>query len=291
MSTAIQKTAEQTPQQKLLAALEVARPSIEKVLPAHLTANRLFKVISSATSRNPKLLNCTIPSIVKSVMQAAELGLEIGGLLGHVYLVPYNNRNAGTTEAQAIVGYQGLLMLARNSGEIENISAHVIYKSDIAHINVADAIIKHEMNLEGNRDNENILAAYCMVHLKGGGRHLEVMTKGDIEKIRKRSKSGNDGPWVTDYSEMARKTVTRRACKWIPRSSEKAAKLDRALELDIEAEGVDATDPKPSLKERLIARAETSTVQEKVLPNGEVVELSPDGIVVPDHVGREPGDD
>ena len=284
MSTAIQKSSS-SPQQILKAELEKYKNAMTEVLPKHLTYDRLAKVVLSATARNPNLLKCSVSSICKATMQAAELGLEIGGLLGHVYLVPYGQ------EAQAIVGYQGLLVLARNSGEIENISAHVIYKDDTAHIDVANATIKHEMNLYGSRDDSSIIAAYCMVHLKGGGRHLEVMTKGDIDKIRKRSKAGGSGPWVTDYSEMARKTVTRRACKWIPRSSEKAQKLDRAMELDIEAETVETMDDALSLKDRVKARAEATSAQETVLPNGEVVELSPDGIPVPEHVGREPGED
>ena len=39
------------------------------------------------------------------------------------------------------------------------------------------------------------------------------MSKVQIDSIRDRSRAGNRGPWVTDYEEMAKKTVLRRALK------------------------------------------------------------------------------
>ncbi|WP_456400610.1 recombinase RecT [Mesoaciditoga sp.] len=47
-----------------------------------------------------------------------------------------------------------------------------------------------------------------------------VMSKGDVEKIRKRSKSPNFGPWVTDYDAMARKAAIKQLCKYLPISVE-----------------------------------------------------------------------
>jgi recombinational DNA repair protein RecT len=46
------------------------------------------------------------------------------------------------------------------------------------------------------------------------------MTRDEVEAIRKRSRSANNGPWATDFDEMAKKTVFRRASKWIELSSE-----------------------------------------------------------------------
>ena len=78
---------------------------------------------------------------------------------------------------------------------------------------------------------------YAVAHLKDGGVQAEVMTLADINAIRKRSRSGDSGPWVTDFGEMARKTVIKRLCKSLPISVELATALEAdsasALSADI----------------------------------------------------------
>ena len=59
-----------------------------------------------------------------------------------------------------------------------------------------------------------------MATLKSGEVSREVMSIDEIEAIRKRSRAANTGPWVTDYSEMARKTVARRHSKVLPMSTD-----------------------------------------------------------------------
>jgi recombination protein RecT len=58
------------------------------------------------------------------------------------------------------------------------------------------------------------------VELDGGTVKTEVLSHEEIEGIRKRSRAGNNGPWVTDWCEMAKKTAFRRATKWLPLSAE-----------------------------------------------------------------------
>jgi recombinational DNA repair protein RecT len=78
----------------------------------------------------------------------------------------------------------------------------------------------------------NLRGAYATVRLKGGGEASVVMTKDEIDAIRKRSKSGNSGPWVTDYEEMAKKTAFKRLTKWVPISAE----VRNAIEVDDDRE-------------------------------------------------------
>ena len=52
------------------------------------------------------------------------------------------------------------------------------------------------------------------------------MTKADVDAIRKRSKASGSGPWVTDYSEMGKKTVLRRMSKRWPLAPELAGAID-----------------------------------------------------------------
>jgi recombinational DNA repair protein RecT len=49
------------------------------------------------------------------------------------------------------------------------------------------------------------------------------MTIDEVDAIRQRSKAASAGPWVTDFEEMAKKTVMRRLLKRAPMSVELAA--------------------------------------------------------------------
>lgn len=198
---------------------ERAKPSIAAVMPKHLTPDRLLKIALTATSRTPALLACSPQSLLLAVMQAAELGLEAGGLLGDGYLVPYKDR------VTFIVGYRGLVNLARRSGQLRSIEAHVVRATDAFEIEFGlETKLVHKPALEG--EPGDVVAVYAVAHFRDGGYQVEVMTRAEVDAIRKRSRAAEDGPWVTDYAEMAKKTVIRRLCKYLPLSPE----LARALE-------------------------------------------------------------
>ena len=122
-----------TPQAKmatLKAALERSLPNIRDIAAKHLTPERLVKVVLGAASRTPLILDCTPISVVKAVLQAAELGLEPGSSLGEFWLVPFKNGKTGQREVQGIPGYRGLISLARRTGEIANLYAEAVYEGD-----------------------------------------------------------------------------------------------------------------------------------------------------------------
>ena len=56
--------------------------------------------------------------------------------------------------------------------------------------------------------------------MKDGSKQCEVMTVADVEKIRQASRGKNSSPWNQHWNEMAKKTVFRRLCKWLPLASE-----------------------------------------------------------------------
>ena len=53
------------------------------------------------------------------------------------------------------------------------------------------------------------------------------MTLAEVDAIRKRSRSGTSGPWVTDFDEMAKKTAIRRHSKRLTLSPEFADALEK----------------------------------------------------------------
>lgn len=203
-----------------LTNLKTIVPHMQKILPKHLTAERMLNIGLVAASKNPMLLECEPISVLRCMMQASTLGLEPDTPLGLSYLVPFRNHKTGKYECQLITGYRGLIDLARRSGNIESIEAHCVFDTDEFDFELGlTPKLKHRPSLF-NESKRNFIAAYAIAKLVGGGVQFEVMSVNDIEEIRLRSKASKHGPWVTDYNEMAKKTVIRRLSKYLPLSTE-----------------------------------------------------------------------
>lgn len=215
---------------------EKSKPSLAAVLPRHMTPERILKIALSAASRTPLLLQCTPQSILLAVMQCAQLGLEPNTPLGLAYLVPYKNNKKDVDgrwnsvyEAQFIPGYRGLIKLAHQSGDVVTIRSRVVRDGDHFEVELgSDERLVHRPNLSLGEDEElrPMVAVYAVAVFKSGATQFEVMSKAQIDSLRKRSKASEGGPWSTDYEEMARKTVLRRLCKSLPLSTELASALD-----------------------------------------------------------------
>lgn len=246
-----------TPQAKmatLKAALEKSLPNIRDIAARHLTPERLVKVVLGAASRTPLILDCTPVSVVKAVLQAAELGLEPGSSLGEFWLVPFKNGKTGQREVQGIPGYRGLISLARRTGEIANLYAEAVYSCDVFKVALGlEPKLEHipDYEDETREDPKKLTFVYAVARFKDGSYQFTVLSRKQIEALRRRSKASDSGPWVTDFEEMAKKTAIRRLAKYLPMSVEMA----KALELQ--------------------ARAEDGTFDEPVVLDGEVIEAEP----------------
>ncbi|MHC4511458.1 MAG: recombinase RecT, partial [Planctomycetota bacterium] len=203
---------------------DAVRNQIAMVAPRHLTPDRIIRIAMTSIQRTPKLLDCTPESLLGSLLTCTQLGLEPDGAAGRAYLVPYK------TTCTLIVGYRGLMELARRSGDIKSLEARIVHENDKFEFEYGSAAgVRHVPKLA---DRGKPIAAYAVAVLKDGGIQYEVMSADEINAIRDRSKAANDGPWKTDWSEMARKTVMRRLCKYLPSSPE----LSQAVTLGDEAE-------------------------------------------------------
>lgn len=234
---------EASPMTTLRDLLKKSESQIKMALPRHMSADRMLRVTLTAVQRTPELLKADPLSVVGSVVQASQLGLEPDGILGHAYLVPFNNRKTGRLECQLIAGYRGLIDLARRSGHVISIAAHIVYENDKFNFSYGlEDKLEHAPCMTSDRGKP--VCAYAVARMREGGYAFDVMSIGDIEKIRQTSKAGNSGPWQTHWDEMARKTVVRRLIKYLPLSPElqKAVSLDEmadagvAQSLDIEVE-------------------------------------------------------
>lgn len=212
------------PANTIAAYLKKMEGEIARALPKHMSPDRLARVALTVIRTNPALLQCSVPSLMAAVMQCAQLGLE-PGLLGHAYLVPFRNHKTGQMDVQFIMGYRGMIDLARRSGNIQSIAAHEVYENDyfVLKYGLEDTLEHIPWHLREDKhfdDPGAFKGCYMIAKFKDGGYQIHYMSKKEIDDHRKRSKAGNNGPWVTDYIEMAKKTVVRSAWKWLPISVE-----------------------------------------------------------------------
>ncbi|OUB78215.1 recombinase RecT [Bacillus thuringiensis serovar zhaodongensis] len=220
-----------TPEQTVEAYMKKMAPRMAEVLPKHMDMNRMSRIALTTIRTNPKLLECAVPSLMGAVMQAVQLGLE-PGLLGHCYILPYKR------EATFIIGYKGMIDLARRSGHIQSIYAHAVHENDEFEYELGlHPKLEHKPS---HGDRGAFIGAYAVAHFKDGGYQMEFMPKSEIEKRRKRSASANSSysPWSSDYEEMAKKTVVRYMFKYLPISIEvqTQAQQDEVVRKDITEE-------------------------------------------------------
>lgn len=199
---------------------------IALALPKHMTADRMIRIALTELRKTPKLMDCDDKSLFGAIVQCSQLGLEPGNSLGHAYLIPYGR------ECTLIIGYKGLIELARRSGQIISISAREVHEKDKFVIKYGlNEVLEHEPNF---KERGEVIGFYAIAQLKDGGHQFEYMTLEDIEKTRESSKSskGAMSPWINFYNEMGKKTVVRRLFKYLPVSVD----IQRAIGLDEQAD-------------------------------------------------------
>jgi len=217
---------------------------IKAALPRHMTPDRMTRIALTEIRRNPKLQDCTPISLFASIIVASQLGLE-PGLQDECYLIPYKG------EAQCQPGYKGLAKLAKNTGEVKKISAHVVYENDEYDVQLgSEEFIHHRPNITGNRGD--MLFVYAVAFYKDGTVQIEPMTREEVEHIRdnysrpyinyKKGYSQDPPAWVTSPAEMWRKTAIIRLCKRLDLSPEKADSLNEAIHIDHQAESGEGQD-------------------------------------------------
>jgi len=232
MANAVQAPGQMTGKDKLKQALEANKRNLEVALPkgAGLSADRVIAGTLLAYAMTPAIRKCSTASIFQSVLKATQLGLDPSGSMGQAYLVPFKG------ECTLIVGYQGMITLARRSGDIVSIDAQVVHENDefIYELGLEPKLL-HRPMMAGPDARGAVICAYAVARLVGGGYQFEVMPYSDLEAARLSSQTGKrgGGPWGDHYREMCRKTVIRRLFKYLPKSTT----LIRAMEMDDHAEG------------------------------------------------------
>lgn len=231
--------------------LELVKPRLDTVLPTHIKAETIIRVVQTFGSQNEKLLKCTESSLLTSMMLCSQLGLPPNTPQGFAWLIPFANRKAGVMECKVMFGKNGLAQLVRNSGEIARMNSGVVYRHEVdaGLFSISDEPpdIVHRPNVLARKEDyadKHLVAAYALVILKNGERVQRMLRLDQIEKRRDNSqavqqarKYNSKTPWDDWFPEMARKTAIRALCgaAEVPKSTS----LVEALQHDIDSPAFD----------------------------------------------------
>lgn len=186
--------------------------AMRKVLPEHVTPERLVRMMLDCAITAPRIHDCTRESQITAILKCAELGLEPGGSLGHVYLIPYENKRRGVYELKPMIGYKGYAELANRSGKLKALAAEAFYQDELdrglVKIRKSPAEVLHEWSPSVNRDPANLVGAYAVAQLMTGGRVVKVLDRTEILQ-RRPAKLKSDSPWNAHPEAMWRKTAMR----------------------------------------------------------------------------------
>ena len=240
----------------------VRSPAFQKqmalAMPKSMTPDRLTRIVMTECRKTPALMKCAPESFYGAVLQCAALGLEPGSALGHCYLLPFGNGKdkQGRPNAQLIIGYRGMIDLARRSGQIVSLQAYCVHEQDTFNYKLGlDPDIEHIPASVADRGK--VTHVYAVAKLKGGGVQFEVMSRAEIEKVRASSKAGNSGPWSSHWDEMAKKSVIRRLFKYLPVSIEAV----RAVEIDEKSERGEAVTEQDFIEAEFIDKGDVNDAE------------------------------
>ena len=199
--------------------IQLSKKQFNNALPQHINTDRFVRIAITTIRLNPKLAKCNPESLIGALMVSAQLGLE-PGTLGQCYLIPFENKKAGTVECQFQIGYKGLIELLRRSGQLSDIYSYTVYENDDFNIEYGlSRTLTHKPNFD---ERGEIKGFYAVAILKDGAKAFEYMTKDEITKHEEKYRKGSykNDVWNKNFEEMAQKTVVKKLLKWLPVSVE-----------------------------------------------------------------------
>ena len=201
--------------------LSAISPSLERASEGRLDTGRVIRLCARMIDdpRNAPLRRCTLRSFAAALFDCLALGIYPEP--GRAYFIASGDR------AVFLLGYQGMIELATRAGIF--VKAYNVFKGDkFKWVAGSNERIVHLPNIEVRRCEETFLCSYC-VSIADGRPVYDVMLKSEIDAVRDRSGQFSE-IWASDYLEMARKTVLRRAAKFFPAAAGgPGARTDGAL--------------------------------------------------------------
>lgn len=167
--------------------------------------------------------------LFQAIYNTALTGLTLNPVLGYAHLIGYPGDNP---TIKLMPDYKGLIYLSGLTGAIKDIQARIVFEGDeFKEVLGSNPQIIHNPRYA----SKEVMGAYAIAFLNGGGFHHEYMIKDEIDKVKALAKT--QIVWNEHYPEMAKKTVIKRVYKTIPKSKiagEVGEKIATAISLDNE---------------------------------------------------------
>lgn len=223
-------------------------PEIQRALPKHLNADRMSRIALTEFRRNPKLGECDPRSVFAAVIQASQLGLEIG-TLGRAYLVPYDVRKKVDgrwqtvgTECQFVPGWKGLVDLMNRSGQ-GSVWTGAVFDGDTLDYQLGDSpFLRHQPGEEN--DPTKMTHVYAIGRAKGA--EWPVIECWPIAKVKRHrdryNKVGEKHYSFREWEMYARKVVLLQVLKYLPCSPELATAIGLNDAAEIGAQSITIKD-------------------------------------------------
>lgn len=193
------------------------RPELIKSLRNDEAADILTRHYMTAIRLNPQLMECKVDSLLAALLLSAQVRLEPGPL-GHVYLVPFRG------ECVWMLGYTGILELARRSERVGALKATVVWDADEYVLPWENERGLHYELRPGPEENRGDREGVLVTWKERVGSRWEAVAMwcppSRVERAKQASPAARKGagPWATDESAMWAKTGIRYVRPWLPLS-------------------------------------------------------------------------
>lgn len=145
-------------------------------------AARFVTGITSAVATNHQLQTCSPMSVISGALLGEALNLSPSPQLGEYYLVPYNNKNTGETEATFQLGYKGYLHLAIRSGQYKDIDVMDIREGEFLGRDSETGKFKFKfITDEATRLSKPVIGYMAYFEMLNGFRKTLYMSKEEME--------------------------------------------------------------------------------------------------------------
>jgi recombination protein RecT len=219
-------------------------PHFEQALGNAMPVARLMRSIMISVERTPKLLNADRQSLLNAAMSAACLGLEVDGITGQAFFVPFAGK------AQLIIGYKGMNTLAARSGY--TVQGEVVREGDAFEYELGDrGFVRHKPKL-GNKGD--IIATWATASSLARPSIISVLGIDDVMAIMAKSPGAKmaDSPWRDKnigFPAMASKSAKRRLGRSMPLNADPRFHLAAGMEENFEERGrISWIDPQRGLQ-------------------------------------------
>lgn len=201
----------------LVALVDKNFDKLRQALPKNVDPARFRLAAVMAASENPKiLLECTPISVFSAILQAAQMGYNLGSTYNEAYLIPYRDKRAGVTVCKLTPGYVGMRRALIRSGAADVIHASIVHQHDHCIVSHHPPSVKHEIDLKGER-GEWLGVLACAYRLKDGVHQLidfEYLSEARI--LAARAQSRDTSLWDKHPEQFWKKTGVRALVKLFP---------------------------------------------------------------------------